>query len=52
MGLVIFQAVEILVSFAAGLALIGFVFLHSKCARERLQSLGVDDAESAICVCV
>ena len=52
MGFMIFQAIEILVSLAAGLALIGFVFLHPECAWERLERLGVDDAESAVCVCV
>lgn len=52
MGFVVFQAVEILVSFAAGLALVGFMFLHPKCARERLQRLWVNNAECAVCVCV
>lgn len=48
MGFVIFQAVEILVSFAAALALVRFVFLHPERARERLQRLRVNDAEGAI----
>ena len=48
----VFQAVEVLVSFATCLALVGLVFLHAECAGEWLQCLGVDNAEGAIRVCV
>ena len=48
MRLVIFEAVEVLVALAAGLALVGFVLLHALGARVGLEGVRVDDGEGAV----
>ena len=47
----IFETVEILVSLAAKLASIRFVFFHAKGAGVGGQGLGINDGEGAVFVC-
>ena len=48
----VFEAVEIFVAFAAGVALVGFVFFHAEGAGEGFEGFGIDDAEGPVAVCV
>lgn len=48
----IFEAVEILVPFAARFALVRLFLLHAQGAFVRNGCLGIDDGEGAVCVIV
>ena len=50
MRLVIFETIEVFVSFTAVVASVGFMFLHAESAGVRVQSLRVDDRKRAIVV--
>ena len=49
-GFVIFEAVQVLVSFAAHLAAEWLFFLHADCARIGDRRFGIDDGKRAVCV--
>ena len=52
MGFVVFEAVEVLVAFAASVAAVGFMFFHAEGAGVGGEGFGVDDGEGAVFVCV
>ena len=49
-GFVVFEAVEVLVAFAARIATVGFVLFHAQGTGIRVQSFGINDRECAIVV--
>lgn len=52
MGFVVFEAVEVLVAFAADVAAVGFFLFHAEGAGVRGGGFGVDDREGAVGVFV
>ena len=51
MAFVIFEAIEILIPFAADIAPIGLVLLHAEGSWVRAESVGIDNGECAVFVC-
>ena len=52
MGFVVFEAVEVLVPFAADFAAVGLFLFHTEGTRIRSGCFGVDDGEGAVGVFV
>lgn len=52
MGLVVFKAVEILISLPTNFTAIGLLLFHSECSRVRGRRLRIDNGEGPISVIV